>query len=55
MGRTACTEPQCPYKGALYLTRMEYVRCSDTSYCVFVIAIRLTIIRNQGQLNEDDV
>jgi len=23
MGRTACTEPQCLYKGALYLTTIE--------------------------------
>jgi hypothetical protein len=25
MGRTACTEPQCLYKGALYLT--FYITC----------------------------
>ena len=24
MGRTACTEPQCLYKGALYLLRLTY-------------------------------
>ena len=24
MGRTACTEPQCLYKGALYLTDKQY-------------------------------
>jgi len=24
MGRTACTEPQCLYKGALYLTKYSY-------------------------------
>jgi hypothetical protein len=24
MGRTACTEPQCLYKGALYLTFYTY-------------------------------
>ena len=28
MGRTACTEPQCLYKGALYLT--SYL--SETSH-----------------------
>jgi len=26
MGRTACTEPQCLYKGALYLTLPFYLR-----------------------------
>ena len=25
MGRTACTEPQCLYKGALYLTVVLYL------------------------------
>ena len=24
MGRTACTEPQCPYKGALYLPTSKF-------------------------------
>jgi len=26
MGRTACTEPQCLYKGALYLTLQDRYR-----------------------------
>jgi len=26
MGRTACAEPQCLYKGALYLDDCQYVR-----------------------------
>ena len=26
MGRTACIEPQCLYKGALYLYNAEYIR-----------------------------
>jgi len=25
MGRTACTEPQCLYKGALYLSFLTYI------------------------------
>jgi len=28
MGRTACTEPQCLYKGALYLFYLLYRECS---------------------------
>jgi len=24
LGRTACTEPQCPYKGDLYLYYLDY-------------------------------
>jgi hypothetical protein len=27
MGRTACTEPQCLYRGALYLVYLWYVLC----------------------------
>jgi len=28
MGRTACTEPQCLYKGALYLTSVPVQGCT---------------------------
>jgi len=28
MGRTACTEPQCLYKGALYLTSVPVQGCN---------------------------
>jgi len=31
MGRTACTEPQCLYKGALYLTFISHYECNYTS------------------------
>jgi len=30
MGRTACTEPQCPYKGALYLFFTTTIRERDS-------------------------
>jgi hypothetical protein len=34
MGSTACTEPQCLYKGALYLYLMEInIKASDV-WCV---------------------
>jgi len=32
MGRTACTEPQCMYKGALYLTLSLPVYIYDNIY-----------------------
>jgi len=33
MGRTACTEPQCQYKGTLYLTYLLYAMyCKKTQY-----------------------
>ena len=37
MGRTACTEPQCVYKGALYLyLTLPYIRCvQEVSVDVF--------------------
>jgi len=28
MGRTACTEPQCLYRGALYLTSVPVQECT---------------------------
>jgi len=31
MGRTACTEPQCLYKGALYLTFSFFTECESAS------------------------
>ena len=36
MGRTACTEPQCLYKGALYLFLPYYVRNSNMLQPVLV-------------------
>ena len=38
MGRTACTEPQCLYKGALYFTLLYF-----TYICVIVAFIYLFI------------
>ena len=37
MGRTACTEPQCLYKGTLYLLLcgLYLVLCSNISYVLF--------------------
>jgi len=32
MGRTACTEPQCLYKGALYLTLLISLSVRVLSY-----------------------
>ena len=32
MGRTACTEPQCLYKGALYLTSVPVQGCTLPSF-----------------------
>jgi hypothetical protein len=37
MGRTACTQPQCLYKGALYLTFYSiksYVRLYNYVFCI---------------------
>jgi len=36
MGRTACTEPQCLYKGELYLTVPIYIP-DQLSYSVFKV------------------
>ena len=36
MGRTACTEPQCLYKGALYL----YIASLVTSLQLIIILIK---------------
>ena len=38
MGRTACTEPQCLYKGALYLYLM-YFSCFQTSFMIINAAL----------------
>jgi hypothetical protein len=35
MGRTACTEPQCLYKGALYLTVELYLYSSYGTYVLY--------------------
>jgi hypothetical protein len=35
MGRTACTEPQCLYKGALYLTVELYLYSPYGSYGLY--------------------
>jgi hypothetical protein len=47
MGRTACTEPQCLYKGALYLTvelylysRMGRTACTEPQ-CLYKRALYL--------------
>ena len=34
MGRTACIEPQCLYKRALYLTFYQLFRCASGSICL---------------------
>jgi len=43
MGRTDCTEPQCLYKGALYLTYDEQIGCRQlVCVCLSVyIAVQL--------------
>jgi hypothetical protein len=38
MGRTACTEPQCLYKGALYLSDYE-LTANDTIVSKHVAAV----------------
>jgi len=53
MGRTACTEPQCLYKGALYLfhlysdttlsMRMNQSRNSKGCHCVIRVYVRLNV------------
>jgi len=41
MGRTACTEPQCLYKGALYLIEnpsiQEFIVCSQYIMTFFYV------------------
>jgi len=40
MGRTACTEPQCLYKGALYLYIYNLLKCSvDVVLKIFIYVI----------------
>jgi hypothetical protein len=41
MGRTACTEPKCLYKGALYL--LPYLTRSQLNSCWVLIVYRFTI------------
>jgi hypothetical protein len=36
MGRTACTEPQCLYKGALYLYLKRYVDTVVLTYILWI-------------------
>jgi hypothetical protein len=51
MGRTACTEPQCLYKGAVYLTFLfnvelgtgKFVECKTENYRFFGIAGSLEV------------
>ena len=50
MGRTACTEPQCLYKGALYLTVVLYLyspmgraACTEPQ-CLYKGALYLTVV-----------
>ena len=46
MGRTACTEPQCLYKGALYLL---YLLCNVVYVTIelnFLISLSLYFIEN---------
>jgi len=42
MGRKACTEPQCLYKGALYLTFLfgDIVTFNITISCLDVVLVR---------------
>ena len=40
MGRTACTEPQCLYKGVLYLTYLT--SCTNTAYVTVWFQLHLT-------------
>ena len=39
MGRTACTEPQCLYKGALYLTVELYLYSPYGPYRLYTAAV----------------
>ena len=60
MGRTACTEPQCLYKGALYLTSVPVQGCTlpylsactsvhfTLPQCLYKGALYLTSVRVQG-------
>jgi len=48
MGRTACTEPQCLYKGALYLFMQEPVFMS-VSQCFVVCDVNANV-RNRTKL-----
>jgi hypothetical protein len=41
MGRTACTEPQCLYKGALYLTVELYPYSPCGPYGLYRASVRL--------------
>jgi len=47
MGRTACTEPQCLYKGALYLTFYVF-----RHYCVVFRELVVLIILNTESQKE---
>jgi len=40
MGRTACTEPQCLYKGDLYLT---FIILQDSIFCICEVMRHATL------------
>jgi len=53
MGRTACTEPQCLYKGALYLFRFFIPTLSGYIWLLFhVIKHMVTYILGRTPLGE---
>jgi len=43
MGRTACTEPQCLYRGALYFFTLGYLAPGTTKFLVFLLATKLSV------------
>jgi len=45
MGRTACTEPQCLYKGALYLyfSLVEVYQCFAEAYCLRIVKVKVKV------------
>jgi len=45
MGRTACTEPQCLYKGALYLTNNCCQHNQQQTYYIAKLQILLSKLR----------
>jgi hypothetical protein len=49
MGRTACTEPQCLYKGALYLT---YINTKTGIICEAGSGIQSLFAKPQGKQTE---
>jgi len=59
MGCTACAEPQCLYKGALYHAVTEIINCCDTEgeneYCdeVFIVHPQKLCRHNSGVRMEE--